>query len=308
MKRILISLIFFFVYTLHADNTEAEKIAKQFLTSLNSDNSDELLKMFITVEHIKKKFENPAGPGPVPPKEMIPKILKPFEEAESKNKERIPRFLEEFKKLENFKYKEVEGDARKTPRGQVIQSLRLIFESKEKDSFSLDLGTAVEIEGQWFIKDFPDSIFIKRMNQTPLCIGFESKNNAIQTSMNSFSEITNGAMGSQLISIVCLSCGPAGFEEKFKKISFEEKHLKGGILGLPWRALTEKQALKREELKLKSVKDINETEIIATFASTSHEISGPMVLEHGRWLFTMGKAEVYLLKDGKKTLVDLSSL
>ena len=73
------------------------------------------------------------------------------------------------------------------------------------------------------------------------------------------------------------------FEENYKKVSFEEKHLKGGLIGIPWNKLSQKQGLKREELKLTKVEDINETKIIATFTSSTHEIKGPMALENNRW-------------------------
>ena len=309
MKFLLPSLLFLFFHSLQADNTQADTIAKKFIKSIESNKLEDVLKMYITTEEIKKQLENPPPGAPVPPKELIPKILKRFQDLDSKNNERIPNFLKEFKKLKGFNYKEASGDVRKTPEGNMIPFLKIVFESKEKETFSLDLGTVAEINGEWkFVKEFPDLMFIKRVNNPPLSIGFESKNSSIQTTMTTFSEITNGAMGSHLITIVCQSCGPKGFKEKFMKINHEEKHLKGGILGIPWHTLTEKQGLKREKLKLKSVKDISETEVIATFASSTHEIVGPMVLENNRWLFAMGKAQVYILKDGKKTSVDLSKL
>ena len=310
MKFLILSIFLTILPTTYSQVKETDKIAKSFIEKLDSGKLDSVLSMYLTAKDIKQQLENPPAGAPVPPKEMIPKILKRFEDMDVKNSERIATFLKEYKKMGPLKFKEASGGIAKSPQGRHIPFFRIIFETKDKKELSLDMGTAAEIKGQWkFVKEFPDAIFIKQgQGQLPIVIGLESKKNSIQTAVATFSTLTNGSMGSQLISMVCNACCVRGFEDKYKKVSFEERHLKGGFIGIPWNKLTQKQKLKREELKLVAVKDLSETEIIATFRSATHEISAPMTVERNRWLFTLGKAEVFLIQNGKKAPVDLGQL
>ena len=277
MKYCLLAIVFLLISNVYADVKEAEKFANEFLSKVKTGKSVELEKM----------WTHPS----------------------ETTKERIPVFLKSLEQFKELKLKSATGIFRSAFGQNFFRFLSFELETADEKLLVFRFERVISFKGNWRITtDIPDSFFVETKDRNRYLIGCESKEKSIQTAMSSFAEITTHAMGSQVISMVCFSCCPSDFKEKYLEIDFSEKHLKGGIVGLPWRKLSEKQALKRENLKLKSVKDISKTEIIATFVTSTHEISGPMILENNRWLFALGKAEVYQIKDGKKTIVDLSKL
>ncbi len=277
MKYLFLALILLFLPSVYADVKEAEKFANEFLIKVKTGKAKELEQMW-------------THPSDV-------------------TKERIPVFLKNLEPFKDLKLKSAKGSISSAFGQNFFRFLSFELKTANETTLVFRFERVISAKGKWRITgDLPDSFFVETKDRNRYLIGCEGKEKSIQTAMSSFAEITTHAMGSQVISMVCFTCCPSDFKNKYMEIDFKQKHLKGGIIGLPWRKLTEKQALKRENLKLKSVKDLSKTEIIATFASSTHEISGPMVLENNRWLFTMGKAQVYLIKDGKKSLVNLDKL
>jgi len=277
MKLFLISLFLISTPTLFAADLDPNAFAKDFLAKIKVGKISHFEKMWII------QSEN--------------------------TKERLPRFLEEIKKFKNLKFKSAKGRVSHFLGAPYFSYVDVRYSIDDKRTLIINFDKISSPGGQWqFNSDFPDLLFIEDDKRDREVIGLESKEKSIKSSMNSFITISTTSYGSQVFAMVCMSSCVSTFESQFKKVSFDEKHLKGGIIGIPWNKLEKAQNFDRKDLKLKSVEDINKTKITATFKSPTHEIVGPMVYEKGRWLFTMGKAEVYLIKDGKRTLVDLGKL
>ena len=321
MRGVFFIFLFFTFVSLSQDK-DLEILHQSVLDAVKSENPDELTKLCFGLKEGEEMLKNPPKGIPLPPPDQLESVLEMFKKLDKLNKERPSIFFTRLKErkfsvnkltLEKFNKK---MPARNTPMGKMYIRPELKFVCPDtKKAFVLVPESVMVKNGKViFMQGFPDSFrtvnidYPKVKNEKLNIIGCMSKEDSIQTSADSFLTITTTSYGSAVMEMIAVSCCVDGFKKKYYEIDFEEKHLKGGFVGLPWNKF-DKLGLDLKKITYKSSKEISPMEISATFKSGSMEIVAPMKLENGRRLFTLGKAHVYKVKDdNKREEVDLNKL
>lgn len=129
------------------------------------------------------------------------------------------------------------------------------------------------------------------------------KYSSASKTMKNFIDISNSMAGSVTVDIKIKECCVQRYKEESSKADLDDRYVNWGLVFAPFAYLEAKEGFKLEEIKFISAKEVSPNKILATFGTKSHEIVGPMELENGKWLFTMGNVKVFKIQNGKKTLI-----